>query len=158
MIDKISPPLKDTKDERFRFYYEISSNVAYNDLMLRNHLSLLDNRFTLFKNDCLETQNRMKVVEEEIIISKARANTIISAVVVVWIIISAVFGWVWDKTTSRAEALFASVSKLEDMGKDNKHIIDALVNDVNTLKAMKSMLMTMQNNLETISAAHNDKK
>ena len=157
MIEKITPPIKDTKDDRLRFYYDITNNVAYNYLLLQNQMNIVQDNLSIFKTSCADAQNRVKNIEEEIIISKARINTIVGAVAVVWLLISAIFGWWWDKTTSRAEGLFATVTKLEDSNKENKHVLDALINDVNSLKSMKSMIMTIQDNIEMLNN-HKDKQ
>lgn len=149
-IETIELPLNDTKDERHKFYSKLVNQFHMVHIVYKNTLTHNKSHIKSLKHDITELSKDVAKATKNQLLTKTRNNTLISVIVTLWVVFSAIFGWVWDKTTSKAESLFNRVSVLEDAIKDNKNLYSNLQSELNSIKSIRGQVMTMQSDVDAI--------
>jgi DNA repair exonuclease SbcCD ATPase subunit len=146
----LSPPKSDTQVERHKFYVALSLHFEFFTLQVEKSES--DRKAAIER--IFKQLDEVRGVSDEAMheqhLIKTRNNTLISAIAVIWILFSAVFSWVWDKTTTKAEMLIEQISTLESELKELKTSNDLLQREVNSVKAIRGQLMTIQSDVDNL--------
>lgn len=144
----IDIPDKDTTVERQKFYVVLVKEMDCFRILVASEFEKLN-------ASVLRTEIRLEKLEEaneesasNHIQTETRNKTLIASITVVWILFSAVFSWVWDKTSSKAESVIENVRKLEDDVKENKTVHINFKSEIDSVKGLKGQIMTLQSDVE----------
>ena len=144
----IDIPEKDTSVARQKFYVVLVKEMDCFRILVTSEFEKL-NAFTL---DTATRLEKLEYAREESVSAhiqtETRNKTLIASIAVVWILFSAVFSWVWDRTSSKAESVMENVKKLEDDVKENKLTHLNFKSEIDGIKGLRGQVMTLQSDVE----------
>jgi len=94
---------------------------------------------------------RQQEIHEEISKTETRNKTIASAVIVAWIVISGVFSWMWEKSSSKVDLYINQIQKQEKEIAELTRDREAMKVELQTAAATRRLLTTLQSDLDELS-------
>jgi cell division protein FtsB len=150
--------LPDSDDvlERHQFYAATSAQI--DNLKLANQ----------HQSDSIHrVHERLDKVAENFITTKevltnteTRNRTIAASVVVAWTLISGVFGWMWDKSSSKVDQFITKIEQQEKIIAELSRERETIKTELAQSASSRRILVTMQQDIEEIQRrlAEKDKK
>lgn len=141
-------PKSDDVLERHQFYAALRSDMnttivdvnRQHDTIHRIHLRLD------------KTDGKYQEVNTELGKTEIRNKTIASVVIVIWMGISGITTWMWDKSTAKIESYITKIEAQEKVIDGLKRNQETLLAEIQTLAATKRILAGIQQDVDRLSA------
>ncbi|CAK0768033.1 hypothetical protein CCP3SC1_510024 [Gammaproteobacteria bacterium] len=150
MVGGVSMPLNDSEVERHKFYMALTKEMECSSLVLNSEVDKFEIAFQKIDDRLIHLKQIMDDVVSKQSSTETRNKTLIASITIVWILFSAVFSWVWEKTTTKAELLIDRIAAIEDEIKTNRNTNATLQSEINSIKSIKGQVMTIQSDMESL--------